>query len=218
MGDLPAPVPEVLQQATGERPVLVTGFGPFHHHVVNASWVAVQEMKKLGVKHNSKEVRLEIREIPVAYEVVSSMIPKLYEEVKPKLCLHVGVSPYKVVKLEKHGKNSRYGMADIYGKAPSNLTCVSGGPDLIKTFFNVEKVCQSVAQKQTDVAFDVSSDAGRYLCDFLYYTSLHQKQAPAFFVHVPELNKPYSAQQLAIAIKNIVEALLDELAGTCTEV
>lgn len=34
-------------------PVLVTGFGPFLHHPVNASWAAVQELEKIGLQ-NSK--------------------------------------------------------------------------------------------------------------------------------------------------------------------
>lgn len=90
---------EVVQASDGcrpERPVLVTGFGPFGHHAVNASWVAVSGLKKLGVEHNSKEVPLEAKEIPVAYDIVSSVVPQLYERFNPRLCVHVGVSPYKV--------------------------------------------------------------------------------------------------------------------------
>ncbi len=194
-----------------QRPILVTGFGPFHHHVVNASWVAVQELKQLGVEHNSQQVPLEIREVVVAYDVVSTTIPRLYKEVSPRLCVHVGVSPYKCVKLERVARNRGYTTVDIKGKTPSSLACVSEGPDLICTTFNVDSVCRSVSQKQLDVKFDVSGDAGRYLCDFIYYQSLHQEQAPVIFVHVPELDKPYSVDQLALALKNIIEALLKEL-------
>ena len=79
-----------------ERPVLVTGFGPFGHHKVNASWAAVCGLKKLGVEYKSTEVALETREIPVAYDIVSSVVPQLYERFNPRLCVHVGVSPYKV--------------------------------------------------------------------------------------------------------------------------
>lgn len=79
-----------------ERPVLVTGFGPFGHHTVNASWVAVSGLKKLGVEHNARQVPLEAKEIPVVYDIVSSVVPQLYERFNPRLCVHVGVSPYKV--------------------------------------------------------------------------------------------------------------------------
>lgn len=194
-----------------QRPVLVTGFGPFHHHSVNASWVAVQALQQLGVEHESQPVPLEIREVTVAYDVVSSIVPRLYEETNPRLCVHVGVSPYKSIKLEKTGRNHGYVMPDVKGKVPSSHACVSGGPDLISTSFNVDNVCRFAARKQPDVKFNVSCDAGRYLCDFIYYRSLHQGQAPVLFVHVPELNKPYSADQLANALKSIIQGLLEEL-------
>lgn len=198
--------------APTEGPVLVTGFGPFHHHVVNASWVAVQEMQRLGVEHASRPVSLVAREIPVVYDTVSEGIPKLHEEVKPKLCVHVGVSPYKGVKMERIARNHPYLMADVKGKAPSGFRCVQGGPECIQTPFNLERLCAKVSKRQSDVEFGVSTDAGRYLCDFIYYTSLHVNSAPVLFVHVPELNKPYTAEQLGLALKTIVEALLEEMA------
>ena len=34
---------------TANSVVLVTGFGPFHHHTVNASWAAVKELQNIGV-------------------------------------------------------------------------------------------------------------------------------------------------------------------------
>lgn len=194
-----------------ESPVLVTGFGPFHHHTVNASWVAVQEMEKLGIEHNSRKIPLRIKEIPVAYDVVSSMVPNLYEEVKPRLCVHVGVSPYKVIKIEKFGRNVGYRSADIFGKAPRTTVCVPGGPECISTKFNVDGICETLSKKHFDVTFETSDDAGRYLCDFIYYTSLHHGKAPVVFIHVPGLNEPYSAEQLATALKGIIEALLDQL-------
>ena len=44
--------------------VLVTGFGPFQNHTVNASWAAVQELEKMGVQDaNSQSVSLTIREV-----------------------------------------------------------------------------------------------------------------------------------------------------------
>ena len=56
--------------------------------------------------------------------------------------------------------------------------CVSGGPHCIETTFDLKKVLEKVSARQTDVQFAVSTDAGRYLCDFVYYTSLHADCAP----------------------------------------
>lgn len=195
-----------------ESPILVTGFGPFHQHSVNASWVAVQEMAKLGIEYNSKKVPFKIAEVPVAYDVVSSEIPGLHERIKPCLCVHVGVaSPYSVIKLEKYGRNTGYRGPDIYGRAPRTKMCVPGGQECIPTRFNVEGICETLSRRQCDVIFETSHDAGRYLCDFIYYTSLHHGKCPVVFVHVPELNNPYTAEQLGTALKHLIEVLLGEL-------
>ena len=201
-----------------KAPVLVTGFGPFHQHKVNASWVAVQEMKKLGIKHGNEDVSLEIREIPVVYEVVSKTVPKLWEELRPRLCVHVGVSPYDQVRLERIGKNLTYVHPDVSGKTPPNGACVDGGPECIRCVFDdeVERICEVVTEKTTSqcgerVTVTESRDAGRYLCDFIYYTSLRLGSGPSVFVHVPPLGSPYSREQLAVALKNIIEALLCQL-------
>ena len=147
----------------------------------------------------------------MVYDAVAKSIPKLIEEVKPRMCIHVGVSPYKEVKLEKCGKNFPYFMEDVDGKAPHGFKCVADGPQSIETCFNVEKICEKVSQKQNDVEFGVSSDAGRYLCDFIYYTSLSINSAPVLFIHIPELDKPYTSHQLASALKTIIETLLQEM-------
>nr|ACO07427.1 Pyroglutamyl-peptidase 1 [Oncorhynchus mykiss] len=52
--------------------VVVTGFEPFGEHTINASWVAVQELKKLGL---GKDIDLHVYEVPVDYQAVQSLIP-----------------------------------------------------------------------------------------------------------------------------------------------
>lgn len=64
--------------------ILVTGFGPFQDHEVNASWEAVKELQKLWT--DSKEVsnvKLIIEEIPVLYSVVSTHVPQLWKKHNP---------------------------------------------------------------------------------------------------------------------------------------
>ena len=58
------------------------GFGPFGNHEINASWCAVQELEKLGL---SDDVKLEVLEIPVEYDIVRSIVPKLWKTHSPKV-------------------------------------------------------------------------------------------------------------------------------------
>lgn len=64
--------------------VLVTGFGPFADHPVNASWEAVKLMNKdeIEKKLNIELVQLEI---PVTYENVDEFVPALWETHSPKV-------------------------------------------------------------------------------------------------------------------------------------
>lgn len=68
-----------------ERTVLVTGFGPFGKHKVNASWEAVKELyerrDELRELHN---INLIIDHIPVAYDHVTEKIPQLWKEHEPQ--------------------------------------------------------------------------------------------------------------------------------------
>uniref|UniRef100_A0A5F9CBS7 Pyroglutamyl-peptidase I n=2 Tax=Oryctolagus cuniculus TaxID=9986 RepID=A0A5F9CBS7_RABIT len=75
------------------KAVVVTGFGPFGEHTVNASWIAVQELEKLGL---GDSVDLHVYEIPVEYKTVQRLIPALWEKHSPQVpvrlhLLHVAV-------------------------------------------------------------------------------------------------------------------------------
>ena len=191
-----------------EQTVLLTGFGPFHNHPVNASWEIVKQIKSLWSNAN---FNLEIREIPVVYSAVTSYVPKLYDELRPALCVHFGVSHYTAVTLESHGRNEGYNYDDVTGKTPPKNVCLPGGPSSLETAFDLVSVCDRYREVDTKVEITTSSDAGRYLCDFIYYTSLSQDKAPVLFVHVPTLDQPYSLQQLAVTCKRIVEILIEEV-------
>jgi len=67
-----------------KQKILVTGFGPFDKHVVNASWEAAKELQKLWTKSGEfPGVELIIKEIPVSYNYVSTCIPQLWEKHRP---------------------------------------------------------------------------------------------------------------------------------------
>lgn len=191
------------------RTILVTGFGPFGLHEVNASWVAVQELEKLweGRSPELKPFALKTREIRVAYSYVLNSLQQIYEECCPSICIHVGVSPYNILKLERRGKNHGYLHLDVDGRRPFTGSCVENGPEEIATQFNLEGICESLSGK--GVEFGVSEDAGRYLCDFIYYKSLHLCKCPVVFVHVPPLDKPYSRELLGQGLKDLLEILVD---------
>lgn len=62
------------------------GFGPFGSHTVNASAVAVWRLKQDGGLKNDS-VELVVAELPVEYEAVKDMVPRLWKQHDPLVLL-----------------------------------------------------------------------------------------------------------------------------------
>lgn len=192
-----------------KKTVLVTGFGPFGSHNVNASWVAVQELEK---QWSIKGVDLAIQEIPVEYDAVFKMVPDLWEEVKPCLVIHVGVSGIaSKLTLEQQAHNDGYNKKDVKGACPERNCCVNGANNCIASDIDMQKVCDEINESAIDVKSIVSEDPGRYLCDFSYFVSLNIDKSRSAFIHVPPLEQPYSANQLAKGLQAAITAMLKQV-------
>lgn len=195
-----------------EKPtVLVTGFGPFAMHQVNASWVAVQELEKMGLGEDL-DVSLVTIEIPVEYSTVREKIPMLWKDISPQLVVHVGVSGIaKELTLEQVAHNDGYDKPDVRGLLPYDKCCVGGAPHCLTSDIDMNQVCDAVNKAQCGVHSIVSHDPGRYLCDFIYFTSLNVNKTSTAFIHVPPLDRPYSAQQLAIGLRLAIRAMIKQM-------
>ncbi|XP_065434203.1 pyroglutamyl-peptidase 1 isoform X3 [Chrysemys picta bellii] len=134
-------------------------FGPFGEHAVNASWIAVQELEKLGLGDG---VDLYVYEIPVEYQTVQRLIPALWKKHSPQLVVHVGVSGMATtVTLEKCGHNVGYKGLDNCRFCPGSQCCVEGGPECIDSIIDMDAVCRRVSTLGLDVTVTISKDAGR---------------------------------------------------------
>ena len=98
--------------------IIVTGFGPFGEHKINASWESVKLLPKLW---NHDSIDLVIDEIPVKYDFVQKNVPNKWADLNPIFIIHVGVSSIAdLVTLEQKGHNKDYDRGDIDGKCPEN--------------------------------------------------------------------------------------------------
>ncbi|XP_043909771.1 pyroglutamyl-peptidase 1 isoform X2 [Protopterus annectens] len=189
--------------------VVVTGFGPFGEHTVNASWVAVQEFEKLGL---GDDIELRTKQVPVEYQQVQKIVPALWKQHNPQFMIHVGVSGMaQTVTLEKCGHNKGYSGLDNCSFCPGTHCCVDGGPECIDSVIDMDAVCKRVRASELGVDVSVSKDAGRYLCDFIYYTSLYLSHGRSAFIHVPPLGEPYTAAELGRALQAIIREIMDLL-------
>ena len=123
------------------------------------------------------------------YRFVCEQVPHRWAELQPLLVLHVGVSARDtVITLERLAHNTGYCKDDVAKSCPPGNTCVEAAPVELSTSFNLDKVVQAARkasnEQSSGLDFDISRDAGRYLCDFIYYKSLHGMSGKSLFIHV----------------------------------
>ncbi|OCT86779.1 pyroglutamyl-peptidase 1-like protein [Xenopus laevis] len=190
--------------ASNSNLVVVTGFGPYRNYIINSSWEAVKELSELGL---GGDVELQIMELPVKYSEVMRKVCKIWTERKPLLSVHVGMaSSSKAITLEQCGRNKGYMEKDLGGAHPHGGCCLLEGPERIESVINMKTVCKNISLPGIDVIY--SRDAGRYLCEYAYYISLHYGQGRAVFIHVPPLTKALTSRGLAQALQHIIQEML----------
>lgn len=77
--------PAQTETKADERPVIyVTGFEPFPPHAINASQRAVERLAETGLGEELG-VRLVVEVMKVEYDYVSKVVPRRWEELRPKV-------------------------------------------------------------------------------------------------------------------------------------
>ncbi|XP_066591234.1 pyroglutamyl-peptidase 1 [Prorops nasuta] len=197
-------------QENSKYTVLVTGFGPFGEDAVNASWQSVKKLKELFDNLvDGEDINLIVKEIPVAYEYVATKVPELWEKFKPNIVIHVGVSDNaKSLVIEQKAHNCGYSREDIYNRCPDEITIKSKA---IESSINISQLCEHLNNlKEGSCTVSTSTNAGRYLCEYIYYQSLSINPTKTLFIHCPKLTV-YPAEKTAKGICDIINYLINTL-------
>ncbi|XP_067411717.1 pyroglutamyl-peptidase 1-like protein isoform X2 [Emydura macquarii macquarii] len=164
-------------------------------------------MSKLGLGEN---VDLHIMQLPVAYQKAKELVCKIWTTLQPLLTVHIGLasSSKAIIIFEQCGKNKGYKEMDVCGFCPEGGCCLLDGPERIESTINMKTLWKNISVEGIDVVF--SRDAGRYICDYTYYTSLYYGNRRAAFIHVPPLSKLITADFLGRALQIIILEMLKQ--------
>ncbi|KAK0729103.1 hypothetical protein B0T21DRAFT_403055 [Apiosordaria backusii] len=201
---LPPPPPAPFQGIAGHVPPpnTATGPGPFtNSHPTPA------------INHPRVRLLVHPEPIHVGYRAVREIIPSLWHlddnngnvETKPPkihLAIHIGMAgPRGYYSIERRAHKSGYDMGDVDGQKLSELDDEmarnniphpwEGLPDELLSDLNMEDVLtrwRLYSPLYSDLR--ISEDAGHYLCDFIYYSSLAHltcsgEERKVVFLHVP---------------------------------
>ena len=123
--------------------------------------------------------------------------------------VHIGVaSGTREIRIERRACNNEYCYPDNNGTTPVHSQCVRhDAPDDLATLLPIDDVCARVARR-TQTPVKTSSDAGRFLCEFIYYQSLFIDRKRTVFIHVPDIDEDFTLENLARTIQLIIYELI----------
>lgn len=148
--------------------------------------------------------------VTIIYFFTCTQVFGIYLSLSFQIVLHVGVShKAESLTIERYACTNGYKRFDILERCPDETDIVY---KVLETGINVEELCDNVNKSFERIGCKacLSSDAGRYLCEYIFYQSLSIDPRKTLFVHVPDFDK-YSSVQTANGLYDILYYLLRNL-------
>lgn len=183
--------------------ILLTGFGPFGPHERNISAEAVARFD--GTELEGFQIRT--LQLPVQFERATSLLDEaLAQDPAAVICfgIHDDDASYRV---ELAAKNERhYSRPDVDGAVVEGGVVREGGPAMVFSSLPVAAIKQRLAAAGLDA--QLSEDAGRYLCNAVFYWVAQRREA-AGFIHVPAA--PEHLENVVKAVDVVVKVTAERL-------
>lgn len=167
--------------------IMVTGFGSFPGVEVNPSAYLVERLPLDVPPLAGHEVRVEV--LPVTWRGCADWVERMLAEKPLDILLHVGVrASGRAFDLEMLARNNcRTDLPDAIGEHPPAVI-EPDGPAEIPARLPAAELCARLAR--ADLPVGPSSDAGEYVCNFIFYKSLLRFSdigAWVGFLHIPRM-------------------------------
>jgi pyroglutamyl-peptidase len=187
--------------------VLITGFGPFQNITVNPSWVGARQLDGEVIEGHE----IVAVELPVDFRKVSAEIPLLIKKHNPQVVVHFGVYWPGDLRFEQRARNKIGRTRDVSGYYPEDRRVTKDGPMIYRSRLPESELMNDMPEAGYKMVS--SDDAGRYVCEFTFYTQLYNqdklgKDADAGFIHVAPLEQPLNSKQIGLAMREIIRICL----------
>jgi pyroglutamyl-peptidase len=180
--------------------ILLTGFGPFGDHERNVSGEAARRLD--GAEIGGFRVRSLT--LPVQFEKAVAALEEAVEGETPAAIISSGIcreSDPARFRLEVAARNERhYPCPDVDGNTVRDALVEEGAPPMVFSTLPAAAIRQ--AWTDAGLSAELSDDAGRYLCNAIFYWAA-RRVTPAGFIHVPPQE---DADQVLRALELALEA------------
>ncbi len=151
--------------------VLLTAFKPFNNSINNYS----EEVLKYINSNVTKEI------LDVVYDECFDIINSKYELNKYDLIIAMGEARMRnELTLEVQAKNiASCSLQDNKGILKKDCQIIENGKEIIQTKVDIDKVKDMIK---------LSFDAGKFVCNNIYYHLLYNYPQKSLFIHIPHCN------------------------------
>ncbi|MEN3385711.1 MAG: pyroglutamyl-peptidase [Hyphomicrobiales bacterium] len=167
--------------------VLITGFGRFPGAPFNPSGPLARAVGKRR-RPVFADVTRVVHIFQTSYAAVDRDLPKLVAQHKPDIILMFGLAARTPqVRIETRARNARSTLfPDVTGYRPDAREIVPGKPS---SYGNAPFARLLAAARSSRLRSRLSGDAGRYLCNYIYWRALEAASRSgtplAQFIHIP---------------------------------
>lgn len=182
--------------------VLLTGFGPIPGVTENPSgWLA----ETAASAATPDDCALYRAVFPTEWDAVANRAAYFHQAIRPRLMIYFGVQMQATeIHLECRAHNEIDHRPDACGAHPGRHDVISGCDGTLETCLPVDLLVARLQEEK--IPARTSQSCGRYLCNDLYFRSLHwaeQNGSDALFVHVPQTHV-LSKETLLLAAEAIL--------------
>jgi pyroglutamyl-peptidase len=188
--------------------VLLTGFGPFGEHEVNASIVAARRVAERGVAG----LDVEVVELPVEREAADRILFETLHSVRPDALVMFGIDERASdIHVERIAINlDDYRIPDNSGAQPRDTAIEPTGPPAYFSTLPVRAIADRLAEE--GIASRISNSAGTYLCNHVFYSALHRIVSDGLecrggFVHIPQMSEVAGLESPSMPLDEIIAAI-----------
>lgn len=192
------------------KSLLITGFDPFAHYIVNPSWKAVKALPEIVGNYQLYKLML-----PNIFDLEAKILLEEAGRVKPDVILLCGMNSGSTrLQLNLTALNIRDAfLEDNLGHRPWGVPIREGAPDAYFATIPVHNMVRTLRAKHYPV--DLALSSGGYVCNEIFYRAAHAYAGTTTkvgFVHVPLLPEMVFDESLARPLEEtsaILKAIIE---------
>ena len=197
--------------------ILVTGFQKFPPYEVNCT----EELVKLISKDTTEfgdniEIATEILKVSWA-ESFPAMADAIHKT-QPNAIISFGIGTAEI-ELEKRAIKVFSGI-DVDGKCPPTLKDINGVNEYWTTFPDsvLTEMKEKIENISSNITCKIDNNCGCYLCNYLFYRTLHLVQKnngdiPVLFIHVPQENNFKTCDKNISTLQKVAKEIILTIAN-----